>query len=390
MPSTETREALFIEAGTMQPADERTRSAPSRLVGTAHPTGLPMPALPLFGRESALEELEQLVRKNRLVTLTGTGGIGKTRLGIEVARRLRDAFPDGAWLAELAPLHAAEHVPGTIATALRLRLRAHEPTPECIGEALRAKQLLLVLDSCEQVADSVAQVTAALIKQSPVRIIVTSRAPLQAPTECIYHVPPLEVSPDKSGEVDLLRAGGVRCFVERARAARPSFSPDERTLPTIAAICRRLAGMPLAIELAAAQTAAFEVDELAARLHNRFILVTRGNRTELSRHQTVRATVDWTYGLLPGPERAVLRRLAGFAGAFSLDDACAVAQSGEVDTRWVLGAVGNLASKSLVAMEFSAGAVRLRLLEPIRAFAQERLYAEAKAMQQHTLRALDD
>ena len=390
MPFTETREAMFVAARTMQPADERRRSAPSRLVGTAHSTGLPMPALPLFGRESALEELEQLVRKHRLVTLTGTGGIGKTRLGIEVARRLRDAFPDGAWLAELASLHAAEHVPGTIATALRLRLRAREPTPECIGEALRAKQLLLVLDGCDQVADSVAQVTAALIKQSRVRIIVTSRAPLRAPTECIYQVPSLEVSSDNSGEVELLKAGGVRCFVERARAARPSFSPDEHTLPTISAICRRLAGMPLAIELAAAQTAAFEVDELAVRLHNRFLLVTLGNRTELSRHQTVRATVDWTYALLPSCERAVLHRLAGFAGAFSLDDACAVAQSGEDDTRQVLGAVGNLASKSLVAMEFFGGAVRLRLLEPIRAFAQERLFAEAKAMQQRTLRALDD
>src|SRR5229473_6493535 len=303
-------------AGISQPT-----AAPSR-----PPTNLPEPVSELIGRDAELDEILNLSASHRLVTLTGAGGIGKTRLGFEAARHLLPRFADGVWGIELAPLSDPELVPVTVATALGLELTSSTASPLPVANALRSKQLMLVLDNCEHVVDAAARMAEALLRANPAaRVIATSREPLRIEGEWVYPVPPLAVpaagSPD--GE-DPLRYGAVRLFVERARAAAPSFSPDARGAAAIAGICRRLDGIPLAIELAATRAAALGIDGLAAGLDDRFRLLTGGRRTALARHQTLRGTLDWSYELLTEPERVVLRRLAIFAGGFTRQAASAV------------------------------------------------------------------
>src|SRR6266446_5506170 len=283
--------------------------APPRL-----PTNLREPVSELIGRDAEVEEVLGLTAAHRLVTLTGAGGIGKTRLGLEVARRLLPKFADGVWAVELAPLSDPDLVPATVATALGLDLPDNVVSPESIANALAAKQLLLVLDNCEHLVEAAASMAEALLRANPAACVLgTSREPLRAEGECLYRVPPLAVPTEGSQEAeDPLRYAAVRLFVARARAAEPQFSADEGAAAAIAAICRRLDGIPLAIELAAARTNALGVEDLAARLDDCFHLLTGGRRTALPRHQTLRATLDWSYQLLPEPERVVLRRLAIF------------------------------------------------------------------------------
>jgi DNA-binding winged helix-turn-helix (wHTH) protein len=280
-------------------------------------TNLAEPVSALIGREVEFEEILGLTAAHRLVTLTGAGGIGKTRLGLEVARRLLPKFPDGVWAIELAPLLDPDLVPATIAMALGLDLADNVVSPERIANALASKQLLLVLDNCEHLVGAAASMAEALLRANPAaRVLATSREPLRAEGECLYRVPSLAVPTEGSQHAeDLLQYGAVRLFVARARAAEPQFSPDGRVAAATAAICRHLDGIPLAIELAAARTNALGVEELAACLDDCFHLLTGGRRTALPRHQTLRATLDWSYQLLPEPERVVLRRLAIFAGA---------------------------------------------------------------------------
>jgi predicted ATPase len=281
------------------------------------PTNLADPVTELIGREVEVEEVLGLAGAHRLVTLTGAGGIGKTRLGLEVARRLLPEFPDGVWAIELAPLSDPDLVPATIAMALGLDLADNVVSPERIANALASKQLLLVLDNCEHLVGAAASMAEALLRANPAaRVLATSREPLRAEGECLYRVPSLAVPTEGSQHAeDLLQYGAVRLFVARARAAEPQFSPDGRVAAATAAICRHLDGIPLAIELAAARTNALGVEELAARLDDCFHLLTGGRRTALPRHQTLRATLDWSYQLLPELERVVLRRLATFAAA---------------------------------------------------------------------------
>src|ERR1700720_3438798 len=239
-------------AGMAQPT-----STPSR-----PPTNLPEPVSELIGRDVELDEILDLSTSHRLVTLVGPGGIGKTSLCSEVARRLLPSFADGAWIAELAPLSDPELVPVPVATTLGLDLAGGALSPERVANALGSKHLMLVLDNCEHVVDAVAKMAEAFLRANPgTRVIATSREPLRAEGEWVYPVPPLAVpaegSPDSE---DPLRYGAVRLFVERARAAAPSFSPDARVAAAIAGICRRLDGIPLAIELAAARTAALGVE----------------------------------------------------------------------------------------------------------------------------------
>jgi predicted ATPase/DNA-binding winged helix-turn-helix (wHTH) protein len=347
----------------------------------AAPTNLPAAVTDLIGRDADLFDVTNLVTAHRLVTLTGAGGIGKTRLGLEVARHLLPEFPDGVWVAELAPLSDPDLVPVTVATALGLKLDAGAVSPERVAEALGAKRFLLMLDNCEHVIDAAARMAEALLRaDSAPHVMATSREKLGAEGECVYRVPPLDVPAQNTEDpAELLRHGALRLFVARARAADPHFSPDRRNAAAMAAICRRLDGLPLAIEFAAARAAALGVEELAARLDDRFRLLTGGRRTALPRHQTLRATLDWSYELLPEPERLVLRRLSVFATGFALEAARAVAASAEIAASEVDDAMANLVAKSLVTADVGGVMVRYRLLETTRAYALEKLAGSGEA-----------
>jgi predicted ATPase/DNA-binding winged helix-turn-helix (wHTH) protein len=338
-------------------------------------TNLPVSVSELIGRDAELSEIQDLCVSQRLVTLTGAGGIGKTRLGFEVARHQLPRFTDGVWAAELAPLSDPDLVPVTVATALGLELTSGSASPQSVANALRSKQLMLVLDNCEHVIDAAARMAEALLRANPAaRVIATSREPLRAGGEWVYPVLPLAVPLEGSSDgEDPLRYGAVRLFGERARAAAPNFSPDSRTAAAIAGICRRLDGIPLAIELAAARTAALGIEELATRLDDRFRLLTRGRRTALPRHQTLRGALDWSYELLTEPERVGLRRLAVFAGGFTLRAAREVVADDNIMAAEIDDCVGNLVAKSLIIADIGDTMPRYRLLDTTRAYALEKL-----------------
>jgi predicted ATPase/DNA-binding winged helix-turn-helix (wHTH) protein len=339
------------------------------------PTNLPEPVSELIGREVELDEILSLTAAHRLVTLAGAGGIGKTRLGIEVARHLLPRFADGVWLVELAPLSDPDLVPNTVATALGIEVPGGVASVGRVANALASKHLMLVLDNCEHVVDTAAQMAEMFLRASPAtRVIVTSRDPLRVDGEWVFPVPPLAVPMEggRNGE-DPLRYGAVRLFVERARAAASYFSTDASVVATIAAICRRLDGIPLAIELAAARAGVLGIEELASRLDDRFELLTGGRRTAPPRQRTLRATLDWSYDLLPEVERLVLRRLSVFAGGFTHEAACAVAASAEITWWAIVDCIVNLVEKSLVAADVRGPKARFRLLETTRTYALEKL-----------------
>ncbi len=249
-----------------------------------------------------------LIGAHRLVSLTGTGGIGKTQLALAAARQTLPHFAGGVWLAEFSPLADPGLVPATVAAAVGLELGGGEVSTQRVAQALADRPLLLVLDTCEHVIAAAAGMVEALLHASAAaRVIATSREPLKAEGEWIYPVPPLAVP--AAEDDDFWRYGAVRLFVLRSRASGAHVTEDRDGAAVIAAICRRLDGIPLAIELAAARAAVFGIEALAARLDDRFQLLTGGRRTALPRHQTLRATLDWSYELLAEPQRVVLRRL---------------------------------------------------------------------------------
>jgi predicted ATPase/DNA-binding winged helix-turn-helix (wHTH) protein len=349
------------------PEPTRTPSLP--------PTNLPERVSELIGRDAELGDIVGLTASHRLITLAGAGGIGKTRLGIEVAQHLLPQFADGVWIVELAPLSDPELVPATVAAALGLELASGTASPLSVADAVRSKQLMLVLDNCEHVIDAAARMAETLLRVNPaVHVIATGREALRTEGEWVYVVPPLAVPPEVNPDSeDLLRYGAVRLFVERARAAAPYFSPDARVAAAMAGVCRRLDGIPLAIELAAARVAALGIEGIATLLDDRFRLLAGGRRTALPRHQTLRATLDWSYELLTEPERVVLRRLAIFAGGFTLPTASAVAAGDGIAEAEVIDCVANLVAKSLVTTDFAGVKLRYRLLETTRAYALEKL-----------------
>ena len=339
-----------------------------------------MPNLPaatseLIGRAAAVAEVMELLGLHRLVTLTGAGGIGKTRLSLEVARQLLSNFVDGVWLADLAPLSEPSLVPVTVAVALKLELPDGAESPERVAASVGVKRLLLVLDNCEHVIESAARMAEAVLRAAPhARVLATSREPLRAPGEYVYRVSSLEVPPDDMHDrEDLLQAPAVSLFVTRAQAVEARFAPDARSAMIAGAVCRRLDGIPLAIELAAARTATLGIDELASRLDDRFRVLTGGHRTALPRQQTLRATLDWSYELLAAIERTVLHRLAIFAGGFTLEAASAVATAEDLDAPAMVDILTNLAAKSLVVVEIADASRQYRLLETTRVYALEKL-----------------
>jgi len=352
-----------------------TDSARSAAEVPSPPTNLPAAMSDFIGREAELATVHELLQHNRLVTLVGTGGIGKTRLALEAAREALEEFPGGVWLAELAPLTDPELVASGMHAALGLQSGTGRWTGERLAAALRERKLLLVLDNCEHLISAAAREAETLLAAAPqLRILATSQEPLGIEGECTLRLRPLEFPAEHiAGLASTQRHGAVRLFVARAQAADPQFELNERNAATVAMICRRLDGIPLAIELAAARSAALGIDGLAQRLDLRFHVLTGGRRTALPRHQTLRATLDWSHRLLAEPDRIVLRRLAVFAGSFTLEAAGQVVADAALPEWEVVSRIAELVDKSLVVADTSGAQRRYRLLETTHAYAMEKL-----------------
>ena len=337
---------------------------------------LPAQLSTFVGRARELSEVRALVESSRLVTLTGAGGCGKTRLSLQVAAEMLDGAGDGVWLVELAAVSDPDAVPSAIAGALGIAPQGGRAVLEALLDALGPQDILIVLDNCEHLIDACAKTADALLRRCPrVHLVATSREPLGITGETIYRVPSLSL-PASDGSVAPGSSDAVALFVDRARAQGAGLTVDEETVPVIVSVCRRLDGLPLAIELAAARLRSLSLDGLHDRLDQRFRLLTGGSRTALARQQTLRATVDWSHSLLNGAEQMLLRRLSVFAETFDLDAAEAVCGFGDIAVFDVAELLGALVDKSLVVAEPAGGALRYRLLETIRQFAAERL-AEA-------------
>ena len=346
---------------------------------------LPAPMSSFIGREQELREIGQRLGENRLITLTGAGGTGKTRLALQAATAERERFADGVWLVELAPVSRPELVGETLATVLAVPETAEPPIEERLCGALSAKHLLLVLDNCEHLLNACARLVALLLANSPgLRVLVTSREPFGISGEVVVRVPSLRLpaSFEPLDQERLLSYDAIQLFVERAQAAEPSFRFTAVTAGPVVEICRRLDGIPLALELAAMRVRGLGVAYLAARLDQRFQLLTAGDRTALPRQQTLEATIEWSERLLPEAEQVLLRRLGVFVGGFALEAAeqvCAGVYSGHqgqetLTSETILPHLLSLVNKSLVQYDQDAG--RYRLLETIRLYGLARL-AEA-------------
>jgi predicted ATPase/class 3 adenylate cyclase len=352
---------------------------PLRSLGNpALPNNLPAQLSAFIGREREVSEVRALVESSRLVTLTGAGGCGKTRLGLQVAAELLDGSGDGVWLVELAAVTDQDAVPAAISQALRLTVDPGRPALEALLEALAPQDVLVVVDNCEHLIGGCAKTAEAIVRRCPkVHLLGTSREPLGIGGETIYRVPSLSLpGPDDSESGTPGSSDAVALFADRARANGVALDMDEQAGPLVVSVCRRLDGMPLAIELAAARLRSMSLAELAGRLDRRFRLLTGGSRTALERQQTLRATVGWSYSLLTGAEQLLLGRLSVFAGGFGLDAVEAVCGCGDLDVLDVADLLGSLVDKSLVVAEQAGETLRYRLLETIRLFAAERL-AEA-------------
>ncbi|GMV60551.1 MAG: hypothetical protein AMXMBFR72_36380 [Betaproteobacteria bacterium] len=365
-------------------------AAATRL-GAAGNTNLPAELPPLYGRADDLAEVQQLLRQHRLVTLTGAGGIGKTRLARAVAHALRGEYADGVWSIELASCADSSQVCAAAAQTLGVDLGEQRSPQRALAEMLVRQRLLLVLDNCEHVLDGAALLAEALLDHVPgLRLLVTSQEPLKLPPECQYRLGPLAVS--VTGDTDAaLRQGAVALFVERARAVAPHFALAPSNVDAVVDICRRLDGIPLAIELAAARIALLGLQGLRDRLGERFRVLTAGARLALRRHQTLRAALEWSHGLLSADEQIVFRRLGVFVGGWTLEAAQQLAADDRIDAWAVLEHLGALVDKSMVVAQ-GESEPRYSLLETTRAFALEKLAqaGETEALvQRHAQVALD-
>ena len=337
---------------------------------------LPYQLTSFIGREQEIAQLQELLGVNRLVTLTGAGGVGKTRLAIEVTSRLFDAYADGVWLVDLAALSDAELVPQALARALGLKEQPGKSALEIVSGWLGSKSVLLVLDNAEHLLEGCARLVDYILRRSDhVAVLVTSRERLGVAGELTYRVPSLTVpgtnealTPERVSSYE-----GVSLFVDRAKLVRPDFDVTAKNVSAIASICARLDGMPLAIELAAPRLRSMSVDELSERLDQRFALLTDGSRAALPRHRTLRSTIDWSYDLLADVEQTMLRRVSVFAGGWTLAAAEQVCTGDAIETHDVIDLLGSLADKSLVATTEHQGATRYWLPETIRQYAQHRL-----------------
>ena len=347
---------------------------PVQIAAEPFQTNLPAAASDLVGRTTAVRHLRDLLSAYRLVTLTGPGGIGKTRLVLEVARGLFPSFQGDVRLVELASLSDPGLVPSAVAGGLGLKLGGDQISAESVARAIGAKRLLLVLDNCEHVIDAAAKLAETVIRMCPrTTILATSREILNIEGEHVYRVPPLDVPPQHEEAANISAHSAVQLFIATARSVQSDFSPHGDDLAVIAAICRRLDGIPLAIDFAATRVASLGLHQVAAGLDDRLQMLTSGRRTALPRHQTLRATLDWSYDLLPEPERLVMRRLAIFAGDFTAEAASLVAAGGEIAASVVVRSLASLVTKSLVALDVVSVITHYRLHETTRAYALEKL-----------------
>jgi predicted ATPase/class 3 adenylate cyclase len=335
---------------------------------------LPAELSTFIGREDELKDIRSLVDSARLVTLIGAGGSGKTRLGLQVAADLLDGTDDGVWLVELATVADPAAVPAAIAAVLGVVSQQGRSALDTLVDALAPQHPLIVLDNCEHVIDACASTADAILRRCPrVQLLATSREPLGIGGEAVYRVPPMSLPPADDEQSGWAVSDAVALFVDRARKQGVDLAADEQTGPLIVSICRRLDGMPLAIELAAARLSSVSLADLRDRLDQRFRLLTGGSRVALARQQTLLATVSWSYSLLDGSEQQLLRRLAVFPESFDLAAAEAACGFGVVDRLDVVDLLGSLVNKSLVVTEPWADVLRYRLLETIRQFAADRL-----------------
>jgi predicted ATPase/DNA-binding winged helix-turn-helix (wHTH) protein len=381
IPGRGYRFELPVERGDAIPADAgsggRARSASAAApVPVRARTNLPTHLLSLYGREQDLATIKALLRQHVVVTVVGAGGIGKTRVAQAVAADIAvesaTDFPDGVWWVELAALSDGTLVPSAVARALGVQLSGDRLASDAVALLLASQRLLLVLDNCEHLTDSVAAFVEAVRAAAPqVRFLATSQETLKTAEEHIYRVGGLAVPAD-DGAANASQAGAIELFVARAHGVDPNFTLTTAHTPAVIEICRRLDGIPLAIELAAARLPLLGVEGLRARLDERFNLLTAGARVVLRRHQTLRATLEWSHGLLTGDEQTVFRRLGVFAGSFTLEAAQYVASDERINSWAALDHLGALVDKSLVLAEGDA-VPRYRLLETTRAYALERL-----------------
>lgn len=353
----------------------RPRRSSVRMPSVSGRTGnLPLDLTSFIGRRAELAEGRRLLTESRLVTLTGIGGVGKTRLALRVADKVRRAFRDGVWLVELGNLRDQELLPHIVATAFGIRHEGTDPL-QILADYLATRELLLVLDNCEQVIDATADMSVALLRSCPhLRILTTSREPLSIGGEAVMRVPPLTV-PDPNRNPTLRKQpknDALALFTERAIGAVPDFKLTESNRTTAARICYRLEGLPLAIELAAARLRTMTLEHLLQRLADRYALLTRGSRGAPSRQQTLRWSIDWSYDLCTAAEQQLWARLSVFAGTFDLEDASLVVP-GSLERIELLEQVTSLVDKSILIREESGASVCFRMLETLREYGQNKL-----------------
>ncbi|MEE1826054.1 regulator [Streptomyces sp. BE20] len=351
--------------------------------GAAAPGRLPAEVTSFVGRQPELTELARLLAGQRLVTVTGPGGVGKSRLALRAAARAGGAFPDGTWLVEVAPVQDRQLLGHAVLEALRLTDGTARSPLEVLTEQLVGRRLLLVLDGCEHLAEACAELVRALLRALPgLRVLTTSRVALRTAGEHLLTLAPLPVGPVLPGALP----DAVRLFEDRARAVVPSFEVTAESAETIAQLCRRLDGIPLAVELAAGRLRTLSVAQIGARLDDRFRLLTGGDRTALARHQTLRTTIGWSHELCTVQERLLWARLSVFAGGFDLDAAEYVCAGGGVDPDELLDLLTELVAKSVVLREDCAFGVRFRLLDTVREYGLQWLRAageEQRLLRRH-------
>jgi predicted ATPase/DNA-binding SARP family transcriptional activator/class 3 adenylate cyclase len=354
---------------------------------------LPSTLSSFVGREDQIRKVDELLGDARLVTITGPGGSGKTRLSLQVAAGAVDAYRHGVWFADLASLTDPDLVARRIADAVGIREVADVPVLDVLCAALNDRQMLIVVDNCEHVLRSCAAALHALLSAAPaVQVLATSREPLGVPGERHWTLPPLDLPDAGESSADVvLSSESVRLFLERAGERRPDISVGQQDIASLVEIVRRLDGIPLALELAAARTTVLSLPELASRLDNRFRLLTTGPSTAPRRQQTLLSTIDWSHDHLSDTEQAVFRRLSVFAGSFTLEAAETVVACDD-DAVWILDVIDGLANKSLITVDRRESSVRYRLLETIRAYARQKLAGtdeEAEYLRRHFDRMLD-